>query len=352
MADYTGVPCPVCGKRFVNTDDIVVCPRCGAPYHRACFEETGDCVFQDLHSSGESWKRPAAPEAPPKREDEEADSLRCPFCGKMNHHNALFCDQCGRSLTGDPSTYQNKSAAPQRNPTDMPPQGPGFGPMPMGGFPGRSMTFTFDPLGGVQPDEAIDDIPAEEVAKLVQQNSAYYLPVVHNDRVYHRNKFNFCAFLFSGGWFLYRKQYKFGSIIMAIVAALYIAYTYLRYFVSGPILLNLYNQVGASANTDTLNSAQLQKMMGLLAERPQDLYLLMLPGFLLICILGVMIFCGLRGNRMYQKHCLRTIHSIRQKGPTTEEYNKELQEKGGVNMSIAMCMLVCYLIISWLPLFI
>ena len=92
MADYTGVPCPVCGKRFVNTDDIVVCPRCGAPYHRACFEETGDCVFQDLHSSGESWKRPAAPEAPPKREDEEADSLRCPFCGKMNHHNALFCD--------------------------------------------------------------------------------------------------------------------------------------------------------------------------------------------------------------------------------------------------------------------
>ena len=97
---------------------------------------------------------------------------------------------------------------------------------------------------------------------------------------------------------------------------------------------------------------QLQKMMGLLAERPQDLYLLMLPGFLLICILGVMIFCGLRGNRMDQKHCLRTIHSIRQKGPTTEEYNKELQEKGGVNMSIAMCMLVCYLIISWLPLFI
>ena len=35
-----------------------------------------------------------------------------------------------------------------------------------------------------------------------------------------------------------------------------------------------------------------------------------------------------------------------------DDVARKLQEKGGVNMSIAMCMLVCYLIISWLPLFI
>ena len=64
MIDYTGMPCPVCGKRFVKGDDIVVCPRCGAPYHRACFEEKGDCIFQDLHSAGETWQRPAAPGTP------------------------------------------------------------------------------------------------------------------------------------------------------------------------------------------------------------------------------------------------------------------------------------------------
>ena len=30
----------------------------------------------------------------------------------------------------------------------------------------------------------------------------------------------------------------------------------------------------------------------------------------------------------------------------------KLQEKGGVNVAIALCMLACYLIISWLPLFV
>ena len=31
MANYTGVKCPVCNKRFTEDDDIVVCPVCGAP---------------------------------------------------------------------------------------------------------------------------------------------------------------------------------------------------------------------------------------------------------------------------------------------------------------------------------
>ena len=34
MIDYTGIPCPVCHKEFTPEDDIVVCPECGAPYHR------------------------------------------------------------------------------------------------------------------------------------------------------------------------------------------------------------------------------------------------------------------------------------------------------------------------------
>lgn len=349
MIDYTGMSCPVCGKRFVKGDDIVVCPRCGAPYHRACFEEKGDCIFQDLHSAGETWQRPAAPEPPSSSQEQEG--VTCPYCGKQNHPNALFCDQCGRSLTGAPSTYANKSANanPQRH---QPPVGPDMPPSPLGGFPGRSMTFTFDPLGGVQPQEAIDDIPAEEVAKFVQQNSAYYLPVFHNDRVYRRNRFNFCAFLFSGGWFLYRKQYRYGSIIMAIVAALYIAYTYIRYFISGPLLQNLYNEIGAAPTSNALNTAQLQKLMEHLSQNPWDLFLLILPTLLILCLLGVMLFCGLRGNRMYQVHCVRSIHSIRDKKLTLEEYGKELQGKGGVNVAIALCMLACYLIISWLPLFV
>ncbi len=34
MINFTGIKCPVCGKAFTDEDDIVVCPKCGAPYHR------------------------------------------------------------------------------------------------------------------------------------------------------------------------------------------------------------------------------------------------------------------------------------------------------------------------------
>lgn len=127
MIDYTGMPCPICGKRFVKGDDIVVCPRCGAPYHRACFEEKGDCIFQDLHSAGETWQRPAAPEPPSSQDQQE---VKCPYCGKKNHPNALFCDQCGRSLTGAPNTYANKSASPNSQ-RRQPPVGPNMPPSPV-----------------------------------------------------------------------------------------------------------------------------------------------------------------------------------------------------------------------------
>ena len=34
MADYKNKKCVVCKELFSDYDDIVVCPECGAPYHR------------------------------------------------------------------------------------------------------------------------------------------------------------------------------------------------------------------------------------------------------------------------------------------------------------------------------
>lgn len=60
MTKYVGLKCPVCGKKFTADDDIVVCPVCGAPYHRACYQKVGACIFQDKHGTSEAW-------SPPKR---------------------------------------------------------------------------------------------------------------------------------------------------------------------------------------------------------------------------------------------------------------------------------------------
>ena len=55
MEEYIGQACLHCGKAFTAEDDIVSCPECGTPYHRACWKETGRCINDTLHEKGESW---------------------------------------------------------------------------------------------------------------------------------------------------------------------------------------------------------------------------------------------------------------------------------------------------------
>jgi hypothetical protein len=54
MTDFTGALCPVCKKDF-KAERPVVCPDCGAPYHRACYIEEGECVFKKKHGSKFTW---------------------------------------------------------------------------------------------------------------------------------------------------------------------------------------------------------------------------------------------------------------------------------------------------------
>ena len=112
---------------------------------------------------------------------------------------------------------------PPQNPTGGPQNGPAS---PQGPFqsPFGAAPFFLDPMGGVNPNDQIDGAPVNDIAKLVQTNTAYYLPTFFNLRRYRRNRFNFCAFLCSGGWMLYRKQYKTGAIV---TASMPVSYTHL-----------------------------------------------------------------------------------------------------------------------------
>ena len=52
MSRYENIQCPVCKNFFDDGDDIVVCPDCGTPHHRECYNYVGHCVNQGLHQSG------------------------------------------------------------------------------------------------------------------------------------------------------------------------------------------------------------------------------------------------------------------------------------------------------------
>lgn len=357
MLDYTGIKCPVCGVPFRSGDDIVVCPECGAPYHRACYQEKGKCIFDDLHKEGKAWEPPAPPKAPDPRA--EIKDQECPVCGTLNAHSALFCNRCGSSLSGEPQQYQNSNPTRnQENQQTPPPESSGFwgfgGFTPPGtGFGSAVPPFAFDPMGGVSPAELLDaNVTFGDASKLVKQNTSYYMPVFRYIKQTRRNKFNFMAFLFSGAWMLYRKQYKYGAIVTAIMFALYIGYLCANVFISTPLMMDLMNQVGMDT-TQTIypNNDQLMAITQLLMEKPILYFYLALPMCCLLAMLVIMIVVGIRGNKMYMRHCVRTAQKVKAAGNDGDP-NMTLDAKGGVNTSIAICLFVCYIIVVNIPLWI
>ena len=63
MFDYQGCKCPVCQQPFAESDDIVVCPDCGAPYHRSCYQKNAGCQYAGRPAPSFEWK-PAPGECP------------------------------------------------------------------------------------------------------------------------------------------------------------------------------------------------------------------------------------------------------------------------------------------------
>ena len=70
------------------------------------------------------------------------------------------------------------------------------------------------------------------------------MPVFRYMKQSGKNKFNFSAFLFSGAWMLYRKQYKFGILVTALMFCIYIAYLCFSIFIASPVLMELMQKAG------------------------------------------------------------------------------------------------------------
>lgn len=349
MLDYTGVKCPVCEVPFQKDDDIVVCPECGAPYHRECYHQAGKCIFEELHKEGKEWQPPAPPKAPDH--SAEIKDQECPVCGTLNGHSSLFCSRCGASLLGEPHQYNNTAAQ------GKPPEAPSAPPYsPYGGprYGGVVPPFAYDPMGGVSPAEVLDtDVTFGDASKLVKQNTNYYMPVFRYIKQTGRNKFNFSAFLFTGAWMLYRKQYKYGIIVTVLMFLLHIAEILVSSFVSLPALLALAQAAGIDiTSTLYLGTEQYAMISAQMALDPVNAARFMMAMLCPLLSLIVMIVVGIRGNKMYLNHCVSTVQIVKIiQEDEGGSLNAALDAKGGVNTMATLCVALCYFIIrTFLPL--
>lgn len=324
-------PCALCKDECKIDDDIVVCPECGTPYHRKCYESVSQCLYSKKHSEGYVYVNPNAQgeNAQPQGAGAETDSKKCPRCLKENSKDSSFCSNCGCPLTGVPvrtTTFIN-----------------GF---PINPAPG------FEPIFKINENETIDDIKISDFARYIKGNLLYYIPIFKNIGKVGKSRFNFSAFLFSGAWFLYRKLYKIGIIFTSLIIFLSVLSTFIEFTYANDILISIFKAVGVTSSADiTLDKYDLILAQFYALPLLQK-FIVFLPSIVKIITFAIMLLSGFCANRIYYKNCCSKIKKIKVlcKGDR-KLFEEEINKFGGVNFKIIPFISICYIIIEYLPRF-
>ena len=313
--EFTQYTCPVCQKRFENGDDVVVCPECGAPHHRECFEELGPCFYESRHAQGFNFENPDDDTQP----DAEAPTvIHCPRCQAENEKTAFYCSTCGYPLQSQDRTSQDNGQQQPRGPQGIP-----FG----FGAGGAQM---FDPLAGLNSEEEIgENVKVGEAAKFIGKNTPYYLLVFNRIKKFNSGKFNFSAFLFTGAYFIYRKMYVLGIVLSLLNIGIVLGSTALMMANSWMMQME-YVDLLTSVQTNSLGA---DKMM-----------MLFISAMLSLLRIGVMVFSGVAANKLYFRHCQQQINQIKSEEQNSD-INKTLEARGGVNLPMAISFFASYAVI-------
>ncbi len=294
MYDFAGCECPVCHTPFRDGDDRVVCPDCGTPYHRGCYEQAGRCLYTASHGPDFEWKPPQ----PPRQE------TACASCGAMNEVDAAYCKSCGRPMTtiaGDAARY----GGPDRKQAD-------------------DRKYDYEQLyrdayaaNTIDPNEKLEGIPAAEWACYIGPSSRNYLLAFKRMELLNRKTWvSFSAMMWGHYYFLYRKAWKPGIICFLI-----------------SLLLNLPAYLWLLKLTESTLVAGIS--MALLND---------LVSAASVLLLVFRLFCGLYGFYLYKTEAAQRIRHIQQQFTDPEKRAFVLNAQGGTSkLAVVLAFVAMYL---------
>lgn len=294
MSYYEGLHCPVCNQLFADEDDIVVCPKCGLPHHRACWKSVGKCFFDERHGTPDQWSRERASENDPEDLEDDAEDIGkvCPHCGASNLEYAEYCARCGMPI----SEVDWKSNPPH---SDKPPV--------------REYTpyDRYQPFNN--PQEVIGDCRADELAAVVGNNVQYYIPRFREIAQGRSGGWNWAAFLFGPFWLFYRKQFGLGLLYFAVLLLSNISFAI------------VYAPVQYAENEAAAQAAMMQVM-----DNPLFYFVFALSFIFLV----MKIVLGIKGNDFYSEFCSKKIGKAKEETPDLTA--AEMKSLGGVSMGLAL----------------
>lgn len=312
MPKYYGCPCEGCGKPLTLQDDIVVCPDCGAPYHRVCYEKLGRCIHRPAHASGYEWKFPY----------QDADLRTCPACGERTLRGESVCRCCGKALPPEGAEQPNDRKAAeteQRGSFD-------YNELYRDEMERRYNEQIVDPVhrnvrAAFGKDELIDGIPYQDWVDYIGSAAPVYLNDYSQMQLRHtRLSLSFSALLFGPFYFFYRKAWKPAFGFLAAELVLFV-----------PSLIQLM-QLSGSAYAPGLSSGAL----------------LVLARIMSLLSFVLMLVRGLFAKWFYRKSAAAQIRRIRKEFPDAEQRRAVLNAQGGVSIAAVFGAFVLLMVVGGL----
>lgn len=347
---YENEICQGCGKIMHEGEDIVVCPECGTPQHRECYNAEHKCVNEHLHEDGFVWRAKHQEEIADKTPEAktEEETFICPFCQHKNPVGAKECDNCGQpfELFGKsilPSGKRNYGAGDDdfqyvyKPPfkVDEPEIKENAYRAPLGDGEGEGEGFIFN---GYQLRGEIDGIQNKDMVLYLRTS----VPKYHEKfRKIQKGKrtFNWAAFFFMPYWFFYRKLVKPGIIFMSLTLLLSVLFynpvnEYMNLMTEFASQMTSTEATGGEASAQTDPTAQQTQATEAVLEKAEEL----MPQLLAYAALTVLlrIIAGFIADGMYKKKAIADIREINEglSGGINEQQEKYLAytKKGGTSI--------------------
>lgn len=344
---YTGIICDGCGREFTENDDVVVCPVCGTPQHRECWNRENNCVNASRHAEDFSWTVPAwkkkeeeNEKAEQKKEEEKSrgaglpgdipDSIRfrngegavrCPECGAINFENDKVCARCGKFL---------KPEQPAGDPA----------------FDGPEMQYNgFDVIrlfGGLDANAMIDDIPVNEISSYIggKRPGKFIRRFAMMDRSGKNISFNPAVILFGPLWYFYRKMPKIGVLFLAVVALISVVGTVATtdeptkkyYAAQGEIV----TEFATGKITREQMNEQISEIYNAYSETDTDTWRKVVSYVCDGANIALYLFMVMKADAFYRKKIKRDVETIRARNNNMTSYRIDLAQTGGPSAVLAV----------------
>ena len=284
--------CPVCDSFFTSEDDIVICPVCGTPHHRECYNQLGHCANAAKHKAGfvytaekSSYEDSAVPSAEHESSINKSvysemkqnlagknTKVKCKKCEKEINKNAPFCCYCGEKQ--DYPQYEQQAP---------------FNPL----FAGTVIADDYD------DNETIDGKSVKDISAAVRSNTARFIGKFRKNK---KISWNWGGFFFGAYYLFFRKMYKEGIIAMAVS------------LISSLVVNGLYVEQTAAFNS-FFNMHYQEIMGGGSEELAEQMMAVMQPfmpaAMILMCVnIVISLVIALFADSMYKNKIMSVIDKV------------------------------------------